>query len=372
MRNDIFDVELKEQKSYCVLGLMSGTSLDGLDLCLTCFEKNDEGWHFEIVDSSTVPYKRGWTKKLKKAHKLAPGDLSALDKSFGAFLGRKSVAFLKGRKVDLVASHGHTVFHEPAKGITHQIGAANEMVELLGVPVIHDFRIEDVELGGQGAPLVPIGDRELFSDYAACLNLGGFANTSFEYNGQRIAYDICAVNFVMNRMVKKRGLKYDDGGSLARSGTVRRELFEQLNRLPFFGLKHPKSLGREWVKAKVRPLIKEFKELSVEDQLATFCEHIAFQIGSSLKGQPEVLVTGGGAFNTFLMERIEVYLPDSKVIVPSPLVIDSKEALVFAFLGLKRALGEVNVLSSVTGASKDHCAGIIEFPEGENKIEFAN
>ncbi len=361
-----------DKSVYRVLGLMSGTSLDGLDLCLVSFQRVSEQWQFDILDSKTVAYEERWVQKISEAHNLTPEELLVLDEEFGQLLGEQARLFIDGREVDLVASHGHTIFHDPDNGITTQIGSAQEIAKHMNIPIISDFRSADVKLGGQGAPLVPIGDQDLFSDYSSCLNLGGFGNASFDENGERIAFDICAVNFVLNRMVQKIGLGYDEGGEHARAGVVNVPFFNKLNELSFFKMPPPKSLGREWVQAEVDPLIKEFGMLSVEDHLATFCEHVGFQIGASLNQQPEVFVTGGGAFNTFLMERIRFHLPKSTVVLPPNRVIDSKEALVFAYLGLKRARGEVNVLASVTGALRDHSSGKVDFPESDNKIEIAD
>jgi anhydro-N-acetylmuramic acid kinase len=176
----------------------------------------------------------------------------------------------------------------------------------------------------------------------------------------------------MNQMAERKGLKYDADGGLAKSGSVHPLMFEKLNALDFFAMSYPKSLGREWVQKMIQPILEEFSRVSIEDQLATFSEHVGFQIGESLKDQKDVLVTGGGAFNSYLLECVRHYLPKSKVVVPSALVVDNKEALVFAFLGLKRVRGEVNVLASVTGASKDHSSGKIDFPVAQNNIEIAN
>lgn len=345
--------------SYYVIGLMSGTSLDGLDLCYVKFEK-DNNWKFEILCAETIEYSEKWTLALKNAISLPNEELAILDKKYSTYLSVAIENFIKNNelnKIDLICSHGHTVFHQPENGLTYQIGNLPELKSNFTCPIICDFRIQDVTLGGQGAPLVPIGDRLLFSNYDYCLNLGGFANVSYEDNGKRIAYDICPVNIVMNPYANMHGLDYDANGEMARSGSIHKELLGELNGLQYYKQIHPKSLGLEWVQKEIFPLINKFN-LDVRDVLRTFVEHIAIQIKActSKKSISQILVTGGGVFNDFLIERIK----DSsicQIVVPKDDVINYKEALIFGFLGLLRLRNEVNCLSSVTGASKDHSSG---------------
>jgi anhydro-N-acetylmuramic acid kinase len=260
--------------------------------------------------------------------------------------------------IDFVASHGHTIHHQPDKGITVQIGGGGKMADALKIPVVNDFRTQDVALGGQGAPLVPIGDELLFNEFEACLNLGGFANVSFGRNEKRVAFDIGPANIVLNHICQYLNLAYDEDGRIAKTGEVDTDLLSVLNNLPYYELPIPKSLGIEWVENEVMPLMDA--RTDYENLLRTFVEHIAYQIGEVMNANQlkNVYVTGGGVFNAFLMERIRVFA-HSEIVVPNAAIVNYKEALVFAFLGVLKWRGEINVLKSVTGAKKDHCSGQI-------------
>jgi anhydro-N-acetylmuramic acid kinase len=344
------------------IGLMSGTSLDGLDICYVKFSK-DKNYSFEIIKADTIQYPEKWNVKLKNAFTSDARILSEMDIEYGAFLGEKVNEFIKRysiRQVDFVASHGHTIFHKPEEGITLQIGSGEQIAKKTDITTVCDFRTQDVKLGGQGAPLVPIGDELLFHNYDYCLNLGGFANVSYAKDGKRIAFDICPVNIVLNYYTRKIGLPYDDKGSLAVSGTINEGLLKALNELDFYKQNHPKSLGLEWVEAFIFPLIDSYG-LETKDILRTYVEHVAYQIAKVIQQDSTVLITGGGAFNSFLIERLEFYL-QQQLPQASKLLIDFKEALIFAFLGLLRLTDQINVLSSVTGAKKDHSSGAVYNP----------
>lgn len=350
-------------KVYSALGMMSGTSLDGLDLAFCKFWQLNEKWHYEITNAVTVQYPKHWVMNLSTAHQLNKTYLENLHKAFGEFLSREVKKFLSPtEKVDYIASHGHTIIHEPQKGITFQLGDGDVIAKETGIPVVWDFRSGDVALGGQGAPLVPVGDKLLFGEYNFCLNLGGFSNVSFDRNGERIAFDICPVNFVLNRIALELGFNYDKNGELAAKGNINSALLEKLNGLQFYHLASPKSLGREWVEKNFNPVLENFN-ISLNDKLRTVCEHISLQLAAALENYPEekILVTGGGAYNVFLIElfrektRHQLIIPDAKL-------VNFKEALVFAFLGLLRNLNITNCYASVTGASSDSCAGIISYP----------
>lgn len=350
-----------KKDEYYIIGVMSGTSLDGIDLCHVKFDLKN-GYTFRILDATTYPYPKNWVIKLQDAFEKPPDELGQIDKEYTVYLAGQINRFrdeFRIDQVDFVASHGHTIFHKPEKGITVQIGNRQELSGEIGLPVVCDFRVQDVELGGQGAPLVPIGDRLLFGQYDCCINLGGFANISFEANGNRIAYDICPVNIVMNAITQKIGLPYDDKGKLAESGKVEKSLLAELDSLPYYKLPAPKSLGFEWIKDVVFPIL-ENHELSEKDLLATFVEHIAVQIANSLPNNEnaQVLITGGGAFNDYLIARIQTH-SRATVIIPQEHIIHYKEALVFALLGLLRWENKTNVLASVTGAKHDHSSGIV-------------
>jgi anhydro-N-acetylmuramic acid kinase len=344
---------------YHVIGVMSGTSLDGVDLSYVTFSKNSI-WNFEIHHSETIPYPEVWRKKLKQAIECDIDTLTHLDLDYTLFLGNLITNFIKQNKIeniDAVCSHGHTVFHQPSEGITRQIGNLELLAKIVKQKVVCDFRVQDVELGGQGAPLVPIGDHLLFSEYDYCINLGGFANLSFELKNQRIAYDICPVNIVMNRYAETLGVPFDNSGKIAQSGDVNTELLKVLNDLEFYKQEPPKSLGLEWVNEQVFPLI-EVTNLRTEDVLRTFVEHIAMQIVDNIEDSSKILITGGGAYNVFLMDRIRANT-NAEVIVPESMLIDYKEALIFGFLGVLKLRNEVNCLRSVTGALRDHSSGKI-------------
>lgn len=343
---------------------MSGTSLDGTDLALCYFTEDQGRWTFEIKEATTYPYPAEWTEHLRSAHTYDGLSLALLHTSYGHYLGGVVREFFQHLSVrpHLIASHGHTVFHQPSTRMTLQIGSGAALAAETGLPVVCDFRTTDVAKGGQGAPLVPAGDQLLFGSYFYCLNLGGFANISFQKDNKRIAGDICPVNFVLNSLATRLGHPYDHGGSLARSGKLDTNLFNQLNALAFYHLQPPKSLGREWVEQNITPLVNT-SCLSVHDILRTYTEHAAFQISRMLDQDPghHMIVTGGGAYNTFLIERIRA-CTNNPVVIPDDLVIQYKEALIFAFLGVLRLRNHVNCLHSATGASEDSCCGAVYLP----------
>ena len=344
---------------FYVIGLMSGTSLDGLDIVYVKFQKSDSA-NFEILLAETISYSDIWKERLQSAINLDKNGTSVLHNEYGVFLGIKTKEFISKnniQKLDFIASHGHTVFHQPEKGITLQVGDGEEILKATNSTVVADFRIQDVQLGGQGAPLVPIGDRLLFSGYQACVNLGGFANISYERNDLRIAFDICPVNIVMNYYSNKMGLEYDDKGALASKGTIHQGLLKELNSLTFYSKKPPKSLGLEWVQQYVFPLVDSYK-LDSHNILRTFLEHVAQQISQIIQPFDTILFTGGGVYNDFLIKRIED-IGKNNIIIPADHIINYKEALIFALLGLLKLQGQVNCLSSVTGAQKNHSSGKI-------------
>ncbi|RKS44898.1 anhydro-N-acetylmuramic acid kinase [Gillisia mitskevichiae] len=353
-----------EIKEYKVLGVMSGTSLDGVDIALVHFTKSTD-WDFKILKAETIGYDNSWKEKLGTALNLSPIELMELDDEYTNYLGDIISKFVRNNRIeelDAICSHGHTIKHEPENGLTLQIGNLPHLAELVDELVICDFRVQDVGLGGQGAPLVPIGDELLFAAYTYCVNLGGFANISTNKEGVRIAYDICAVNTVLNYYSEKLGKEYDDGGTIARSGKFNPELYKLLEGLPFYKLNSPKSLGIEWVNNSVLPILKDFEE-DIPALLNTYCQHIASEIAKNIKDYPEVevLFTGGGVFNTFLMELLQ-HKTTAKLTIPSSEIINFKEAVIFGFLGVLKLREEINVLSSVTGAENDHCAGIVYEP----------
>lgn len=346
-------------KSYFAIGLMSGTSLDGLDLCYAELKKN-ENWQFRILNAETISYTSEWKNKLQNAVHLSAENLLALDKEYGLFLGEKVQEFITKHQIselDLIASHGHTVFHQPHRKFTLQIGDGRAIKLITKKPVVYDFRSQDVLMGGNGAPLVPIGDEILFSDYDACLNLGGFSNISLKKDNQRIAFDISPVNVVLNHFAEKLGKEYDENGDLARNGKINVEILEELNAINFYQKNHPKSLGIEFVHAEIFPLLKNE---TPENILATFTEHIAIQISKVFNENQlkRVLITGGGTYNAYLIEKLKVK-SNTEIILPDDDIINYKEALIFGLMGLLRLRNEVNVLCSATGSSQDHSSGMM-------------
>lgn len=347
--------------SWRVLGMMSGSSLDGLDLCLATFAETETGWTYTLESSETVVYPVFLQQQLATAHQLSGLGLMQLDAALGQFFSAAAAGFLRGKLAPvLVSTHGHTIFHRPEGGFTTQIGGAPQMAARLKLPVAYDFRSADVGLGGQGAPLVPVGDALLFSEYAACLNLGGIANISFQYQKKRIAYDLACCNMVLNTASEQLGHAYDAGGELARVGQINYELLEQLSSIPFYKLAAPRSLGREHFEAALKPLLFS-GQYQPQDILATWCVHLGAILSQELQKHQvtgDLLITGGGAYNTFLMEKLKNQ-SINRFILPESQLIEQKEALIFGFLGLLRYLRRPNVLSEVTGGSSSHCAGAL-------------
>mgnify|MGYP001357150693 CR=1 FL=1 len=352
---------LKIKNSYNVIGVMSGTSLDGVDLCFSNFSYENQDWKFKILVSDTVPYDKSWITKLTNAHSLSEIELKELDLEFTLHLSKIILSFIHKNQIsniDFISSHGHTVFHEPKKQITYQIGNRVELNNLTNLPVVCDFRIQDVKYGGQGAPLVPVGDLLLFNSYSHCINLGGFSNISIKNNSHIIAYDICAVNVVLNHYSRKMGLEYDSDGELSKSGTINKDLLFRLNSIPYYNQTYPKSLGIEWVENNLYPIINSFK-ISIPDILCTYIEHISLQISKNINdSNATFLFTGGGVKNKFLIlklkEKLKIHFE-----LQSEEIIDFKEALIFGFLGVLKIRNENNCLKSVTGAEKDHSSGVI-------------
>lgn len=340
---------------------MSGTSLDGVDITYCQFQKKEETWKYQIMKGQTIPYSADWQSRLKSVETGNGIELVQMDHEYGHLLGKLTRSFIDENnfRPDFIASHGHTVYHQPGKKITLQIGKGSAIAAESGYPVICDFRSTDVALGGQGAPLVPIGDRLLFPEYDYCLNLGGIANISYENEGRRLAFDVCPVNMVMNTLANHYNKSFDENGDMARHGELNHELFRKLNDLEYFHLNPPKSLGKEWVLKEFFPLLEQ-SGIPVEDQLRSVAEHIAFQVSKAVQPDParKVLVTGGGAFNRFLMERIQGNC-QIQIIIPDPDTVIFKEALIFGFLGILRWRNEVNCLKSCTGASQDNSGGAI-------------
>ncbi len=350
------------KETYKIIGVMSGTSLDGIDLAHINFSIKDGKWNYQILESETISYSQNWLNKLKVAVSFSKEELIELNEDYTELLGNIIKSFIDKhqiKNIDAVCSHGHTILHQPQNGLTLQIGNLPKIAAIIQEKIVCDFRVQDVVLGGQGAPLVPIGDRILFSEYDYCLNLGGFSNISFEENNKRIAYDISPVNTVLNFYANKLGLDYDDKGKISKNGKLNSELLNELNTLDYYKKTFPKSLGFEFLKEIVLPLIEKHS-ISIEDKMHSFTEHIALQTSLALPNKHgKLLITGGGAYNDFLIERMQFHLPKIEIIIPDNKTLEFKEALIFGLLGVLKLRNEINVLSSVTGAEMDHSSGII-------------
>ena len=345
--------------SINIIGLMSGTSVDGLDICFVSFNNHDPS-KYEIIDCETIDYDDNLKTKLKNIIKLDNDQIKQIDKDFGEFIGLSVLKFInknKLRKPDLISSHGHTVFHEPKFYKTLQIGSGEIINKVTQVKTVNNFREQDIQLGGQGAPLVPIGDKLLFDDYKYCLNLGGFTNISVKDSRTIFAYDICPLNTVLNHYANKLGYEFDLGGKLSKKGVININLYNELNDLDYFKKSYPKSLGLEFVIENIFPITEKYK-IKEFDILATFIKHASFQIKRNINNGSKVLLTGGGTFNKNLIQTLNL---NSKInfIVPDKTIINYKESLIFALLGYLKVNNKVNCLKSVTGASNDHSSGVI-------------
>ncbi len=354
---------------YKVIGLMSGTSLDGLDLAYCHIWRQHDRWEFKILESKSISYDTETFDTLKNSIYLPADELLIFHNTYGTWLGEQTNKFIEEHhlEVDFISSHGHTTHHQPAKGLTFQIGSGQHLANACGHKVVCDFRTNDVALGGQGAPLVPIGDHLLFGSYDFCLNLGGISNISFERDGKRLAYDIGLANMILNHITQKVDLNYDADGQLARKGTLNKEMLAQLNGLEFYSLPFPKSIGFEWFVNKVVPIVDNTED-SMENLLHTSVHHICEQVALQVQQQANkkdntLLVTGGGALNGFLIETLQRKLGETaKVETPTKTLIEYKEALVFALMGVLRLEQEINCLSAVTGAKRDSSSGVVFLP----------
>lgn len=343
---------------------MSGTSLDGIDIVCCDFSFVNGKYQYKVIHSKCIKYESVWKEKLNNALVLNALDLQLLDIELAEKFSEEISKFIEENKiedVELISSHGHTIFHQPNNKLSLQIGAGHIIANNCKIDVVCDFRKEDVAKGGQGAPLVPIGDQYLFSEYDYCLNIGGIANVSFQLKDKRVAYDICAANMVFNHYANQKDLEYDKDGLLASSGEINNELLTQLNNLEYYQLNFPKSLGKEWIFENIVNSINSYK-ISIENKLRTFTEHIALQIAANSStwgdSRTSMLVTGGGAYNKFLIERIQAHT-STEIIILDNITTDFKEAIIFAFLGYLKMNNKNNCLASVTGASHDHSSGVI-------------
>jgi anhydro-N-acetylmuramic acid kinase len=370
---------------YRVIGLMSGSSLDGLDIAFVEFHENAGIWNYELLQADCYPYTIEWINRLKNAVSLPALDYQLLHTDYGHYIGQQVNKFIEENNlhysVALIASHGHTTFHVPSKRMTAQLGDGAAIAAETQLPVVTDLRALDLALGGQGAPIVPIGEKLLLGDYDFFLNLGGIANlsvnTSISLSAEQagsayVAFDVCPANRVLNMLVNELGKEYDTNGEMAASGKINMNLLEELNTLDYYKQPYPKSLANDFGTDIVYPLIKK-AGIETKDALRTYIEHIVIQIKNAIttlrtRNSPPVggdggklLATGGGAFNNFLITRLRDSLKelDIEIIIPDARLINYKEALIMALIGVLRWRQEYNILSSVTGAARDSIGGAL-------------
>ncbi len=345
------------------IGLMCGTSHDALDIAIVSFLRPNADWDFNLLNSASYHIPKELKASLAGATEISAFEYVQLDRDFARFCAESIDDFRStfSGNIEFIASHGATVFHQPQNGLTTQIGSGSIISALTGLPVISDFRAQDVTKGGQGAPLVPFADKMLFSKYTAALNLGGFANLSVLDQAQLIGFDISPCNKALNHIytISKHKGKFDLNGNLAKTGMILKPLLDSLNSLEFYKAQPPKSLGHEWFISDFLSIISTNNQTS--DLLATVTEHIAMQIAQNLPVKGRVLITGGGAFNSFLLERIQK-LSNCTCIIPDPSIIEYKEAIEFAFLGALRIINQPNIDKTVTGASSNSIAGALYLP----------
>lgn len=358
---------------YRVIGLMSGSSLDGLDISFAEFQEISGKWNYELLASACYPYNEDWGLRLKSAHTLSAIDYQLLHTEYGHYIGKEVKRFIQENaleyKVQLIASHGHTTFHIPSKLMTGQIGDGASIAAVTGINVVSDLRAMDIALGGHGAPIVPIGEKMLLGDYDFFLNVGGIANISFNGNNKYVAFDICPANRVMNLVTLEDDKPYDEGGKMAREGNIDETTLGVLNTLEYYQDPYPKSLANSFGTDIVFPLLDNIS--SSHDRLRTYVEHIAIQIKDAVQlistdfslssSGRKLLITGGGAHNVFLVERIREHLSalQVEVIVPAKDLVEYKEALIMGLIGILRWREENNVLASVTGASRNSIGGAV-------------
>ncbi len=351
-----------------VLGIMSGSSMDGIDLALCDVDNNAGSWSVKIIKGVTIPMNETWRVRLSQVKYQNPEVYAKTDVFFGRYLGELALAFEQetGQKIDLVASHGHTVFHDPNGWVTAQIGDGATIYGVSKIPTVTNFRRADVAAGGQGAPLVTVGDELLFAEYDACINLGGFCNASIKGQDGRTSFDIVPCNILLNRLARERKQKFDKDGEIGENGQIIYPLLEKLNAIPYYKSPAPKSLGRDWINKELWHVVRDFDKEPVEDRMKTIIMHISTQIAIALDryaSKPveelKILLTGGGTWNKTLVDFISTET-DADIIIPDTDIVDFKEAMVFALLGAMRVNGETNVNTESTGASFPIVAGSLD------------
>lgn len=354
-------------KTFKVIGLMSGSSMDGVDIAYCELTLNQNAWSYAIPYAETIPYDEKWRVRLSQLRSQVSLTYVKTDVYYGHYLGQITNNFIKKHNLapDLIASHGHTIFHYPETRITAQIGDGAAISAVTNLPVVNDFRRIDLANGGQGAPLVGIGDQLLFNDYDYCINLGGFANISGLINQILTAFDIGPCNIPLNRVARDLGQSYDNDGLIASKGTINYDLLQALNNIPFFNQKPPKSLNRDWINQDFWPVVRNFNDINPNDKMKTLVDHIAFQIAQGIHQfdnqnglNKKVLLSGGSALNPVLVDHIQTHT-EAKIIVPEKQIIEYKESLIFALLGILRVHNMTNILGSATGSNINAVGGAL-------------
>ncbi|MEZ4805218.1 MAG: anhydro-N-acetylmuramic acid kinase [Bacteroidia bacterium] len=352
-------------KTYKVIGIMSGSSMDGIDLALCTINSDNGKYSYSIDASETYPYSEVWRLRLSQLRKADALSYAKTDVFYGHYLGHLVNDFIKKNsiEVDFISSHGHTAFHYPEEMISCQLGDGASLSAICNLPVVNDFRAMDIAKKGQGAPLVAIGDDMLFSDYDYCLNLGGFANISGKVGEYRVSFDICPANILLNRVARDLNKDFDEDGEIASRGSIQYSLLEELNDIDYYSMPFPKSLNRDWINNELWQIVKEGEKHTPENKMKTFVDHIGIQIAKSvdyLSGKnsagKKVLVTGGGAFNPILMDHIRTHC-EAEFIVPDETMVKYKEALIFAFMGVLRIENKENIIKTFTGAKSNSVSG---------------
>ncbi len=364
-------------KHYKVLGLMSGSSLDGLDIAYCTFEvdaskKENPIVNWNMLEAATLPFSEKWQVRLGHLPAQSALIFAKSNTYFGYYMGELVNTFLKESSIqpDFIASHGHTIFHYPNERCTVQIGDGAALAATTGLPVVCDFRTTDIALDGEGTPLAPIADKYLFGGYDFYLNIGGIANISCSVGERMIAFDVGAANQVFNRLANLAGQDFDKDGKLAAEGNLLTGLYYKINQLPYFEQDYPKSLDNQWLQHHIVKTYLE-EEGSVSDKLRTACEQLAFQVHQSVKKicyeeklrkeRYTMFLSGGGVFNNYLIACLKNYCPQIDFVIPEKKIIQFKEAALIALLGVLRMEGLPNCLASVTGAKRDSVGGAVYF-----------
>lgn len=358
--------------TYHAIGLMSGSSLDGLDIAFVEFHEQAGKWKYHLQYAETIAYNEKWGNQLKNAAQLSIYDYYVLHTQYGCWIAEQINIFIDKHQlhhqVQIIASHGHTVLHHPAKHITAQIGDGATIAAHTGINVVSDMRNMDIALNGQGAPIVPVGEQLLFSEYNYLLNLGGIANITIKQNNIYKAFDVCPANRVLNALAGQRNLDMDVDGILASKGKLIQPLFDELNKQPYYQQAYPKSLANEFGTDILLPIIQSFN-ISTEDALHTYVQHIIHQIcntilyfnNNSNNTKDKIFITGGGALNKYLVNQLQAFLSiqNIEIVLPDKNTIQYKEALIMALLGILRWREENTVLASVTGANRNSIGGAV-------------